>query len=167
MPQRFVYNTSRLVVTQNHLIFIAKIFVIKVPPKNYVGQWLGNVLYRNIFQRIPERVKRFRQNGCCCNRSTLCGSYWRRTAQELDKDEDQDDLTSTVLCAWFEGYVSVNGCLVLGHIFPKWKGEEFEVCWKSSLQTRSQFCSIWECARAQMLDCGVCTRPSKTHFWWK
>ena len=125
MPQRFVHNTSRLVVTQNHPMFITKIFVFKVPPQIYVGQWLSNVLYWNIFQRIPERVKWFRQNGCCCNRLTLCGSYWRRTAQELDKDEDQDGLTSTVLCAWFEDYVSVNDCLVLGYIFSKWKGEEF------------------------------------------
>ena len=73
MPQRFVYNTSRLVFTQNHPIFIAKIFVFKVPPQKYVGQWLSNVLYQNIFQRIPERVKRFRQNGCCCNCSDHTG----------------------------------------------------------------------------------------------
>ena len=38
MPQRFVYNTSRLVVTKNHLILIAKIFVFKGPPQKYVGQ---------------------------------------------------------------------------------------------------------------------------------
>ena len=38
MPQRFVYNTSRLAVKQNHPIFIAKIFVFKVPPQKYVGQ---------------------------------------------------------------------------------------------------------------------------------
>ena len=38
MPPRFVYNTSRLVVKQNHPIFIAKIFVFKVPPQKYVGQ---------------------------------------------------------------------------------------------------------------------------------
>ena len=125
MLQRFVYDTSRLVVTQNHLIFIVKIFVFKGPLQKYVGQWLGNVLYRNVFQRIPEGVKWFRQNGCCCDHSTLCESYWRQTAQEFDKDEDEDGLTSTVLCTWFEGYVSVNDCLVLGYIFPKWKGEEF------------------------------------------
>ena len=29
----------------------------------------------------------------------VCRSYWRRTVLELDKDEDQDGITSTVLCA--------------------------------------------------------------------
>ena len=50
------------------------------------------------------------QNGSCCNRSTRCGSYWRRTAQEKDEDEDQDGLSATVLRARFEGDVSVNDC---------------------------------------------------------
>ena len=66
-----------------------------------------------LFQRRSERIKRFRQNGSCCNRSTDADHAGFEQLKNKTRTKITDlrpRLTATVLRARFEGDVSVNDC---------------------------------------------------------
>ena len=116
-PQRFVYHISCFVAKSNLSTFVAKIFLLGVSTQMSDSDEVMSLVESVSDGNLSESSDLDGMEVIGILQPYAEKLLAHTSEEEEDKEEQQDGLTPVVLHARFEGNVSVNAWLVIGHIF--------------------------------------------------